>query len=1294
MADKFQDKEYNMDIEDEDLLPDDVYDDSVETDFDEYNMDSEDFDDDDFEDEDFEDTPDDNRAVEVTLNNIAEFYFQLVEKENVDFKTLRHTYFDIALSEKAKERGLNHEELLLYASIEEDSRYLDLMSEMYKVPKDSLYNFCQPDKRDTLLELLVEVSMPLFKFVDSKSKGEVEGDIRKHVPLESVEEDVLNEEDMGVDPMEVDNVVNTIMSIYEKIYAPCFINRPMGVLTAEGVVAFKPDGSWGIINNGKSFMVKFYHAMNSVLNGYLGSEFEKTTIGSHCFNKEGKLIKTYMPIYHLYNINGIKSDGTKVDNWVEFAEYLKKDVRQKVVNVLSKISAEETIDVQRDLIDLFTNCIIIETFDVTKQLSLTYKLGVNAQLYLDGLFRTRLTEIFAKPFGKQISHSLDDFQVGRFFFVFDMSAYTSEILFSYKSYENMIRSGNKPSISRVVVGKNLDGTDYIVNLNDNTLKLLGIQGDSRSGKGVLTLNIIATLYAEGNPVMYLDFKPDMAATMWDMERYFNSLGFNARIFSVDGLAGERGNSRPPRYYPYGKGVPDGTPFSKSQFSVVPYLKSIQLFCVITALRARGKEGYGTSKKFFIVMDEMQGLSRTLTPFFYMIRKYVKDLKTERGKNGEPSFNEEYFEKFLRVFDAEIGAELKNVRDVTGGTGNAGMIMIAQKVKPEEWRFTVEENGATKDLSHSHSFAFMLLANTNLKFIGKNAGVGTSYGIEKLKIPGAGLVDDRDVRGYWVATSSAKPTDSTSVVFKSYLTLNENDFNEEAYRAKDWKRMPYTGGVLRGLDESAQRRVITEDLLDENGNIRDSIGFAGLMRLIAGGDNATLAKNMSAGYELVEKAFHDLGLSNRYSCVEEYLFDCSYDSIYSFNELLEMFDNGGSRHSFDDLMDGDRPKVVSPSWVTEGSKVSSDNSSIDEDTFNEGSVDVEGHGVRETGTPIVSEELTGSEAVIDDWDSQFDDMSETNSVNSSIRGQYKTPNHGINQADNPFSGLDEGYHEDSSDLSNHQEPINVNQQSNTHEQYGHSSTPLNDQVHYENVYDRPIVIQDNPFKNSRAKSTLSTVYGLKLISKQIVDEMKHMFGTLDRIEIFEATSTGLVVNGYAFRPTFDQEFIETLPFDIQQQVKRGNLTPLFDFDNLYRFKYLDTLIIDTTRLAEGRVKRELGLPNKLAWYKLLQRKKYLKRIIIQGQEIVDRETCEMYENSGKKGYDLEETLSEKLKVRPFSETPLGRLWRTTPAKIATGALGATLGVKAIAVGVSIFGGWGLLFGAFAGYGAYRKYVKKD
>ena len=78
-----------------------------------------------------------------------------------------------------------------------------------------------------------------------------------------------------------------------------------------------------------------------------------------------------------------------------------------------------------------------------------------------------------------------------------------------------------------------------------------ILAGSGSGKGVVTLNILATFIADGCPTVYLDYKPDMAAMLWQLERIVGT-----RILAIDSLAGKADGVRQVRDYGLGINDPD------------------------------------------------------------------------------------------------------------------------------------------------------------------------------------------------------------------------------------------------------------------------------------------------------------------------------------------------------------------------------------------------------------------------------------------------------------------------------------------------------------------------------------------------------------------------------------------------------------------------------------------------------------------------------------------------------------------------------------------------------------------
>ena len=89
----------------------------------------------------------------------------------------------------------------------------------------------------------------------------------------------------------------------------------------------------------------------------------------------------------------------------------------------------------------------------------------------------------------------------------------AEPLFAYKALDSVKNSGKEVRWEKVILGRRDD--DSILSagseINFRTNFFHWIIAGSRSGKGVMTLNLLAAAISSGKPVFYLDNKPDMAS---------------------------------------------------------------------------------------------------------------------------------------------------------------------------------------------------------------------------------------------------------------------------------------------------------------------------------------------------------------------------------------------------------------------------------------------------------------------------------------------------------------------------------------------------------------------------------------------------------------------------------------------------------------------------------------------------------------------------------------------------------------------------------------------------------------
>lgn len=175
------------------------------------------------------------------------------------------------------------------------------------------------------------------------------------------------------------------------------------------------------------------------------------------------------------------------------------------------------------------------------------------------------------------------------------------------------------------------------------------------------------------------------------------------------------------------------------------------------------------------------------------------------------------------------------------------------------------------------------------------------------------------------------------------------------------------------------------------------------------------------------------------------------------------------------------------------------------------------------------------------------------------------------------------------------------------------------------------------------------------------------------------------------PQFDNEFISSLPIDIRRDVAQGNIAELFYFRHLYKFPNLWHLSIESTRLAETRVRKDLRI-NRNGWSVLFARFSNLKELIIAGNVIHNSEEADEYETNDRAGFGLKEKLMGKFNICAFNEywinkaTNFGR-----KARHVTFTAAKCYAFTQVAIALSpIIGPWGLFFGTLWAVNKYKQH----
>lgn len=104
---------------------------------------------------------------------------------------------------------------------------------------------------------------------------------------------------------------------------------------------------------------------------------------------------------------------------------------------------------------------------------------------------------------------------------FDSALAQAEPLFGYKAVEMFKRRNQEISWRNILIGESLSSTPLFCGYGEGKLPIQGqvshnMMAGSRSGKGVMTMNILSCALASNKAIFYIDRKPDMAVMFQEL----------------------------------------------------------------------------------------------------------------------------------------------------------------------------------------------------------------------------------------------------------------------------------------------------------------------------------------------------------------------------------------------------------------------------------------------------------------------------------------------------------------------------------------------------------------------------------------------------------------------------------------------------------------------------------------------------------------------------------------------------------------------------------------------------------
>lgn len=799
------------------------------------------------------------------------------------------------------------------------------------------YNDAQVDEEQAAAEAEAEA-----KYQKDLKEGDISGKADKFT--ESTPD---SPENNPVCRDRVNDTIENILRIYEIMYKGLFTDPPVGILYSDkntGYPRLMCAGKSGEKTGVRVDPIPRYDGYIPVIQNAINSVFpdlrEAPPIGENCMNvdtswmnRDGTMKYNYAPHIQVRNCVGIyrnKEDGRlyRAKTFKEFANKIRDDLKSTFFEFLKRVNFKDINTMNKALTsiqELYTTVVLFNEFKKDRAIRYTI---YNMQLAKSGVgLKIAQAIVDADPLmkgdtnGYKIMSSAykadpDDEKaltsVIEALIVTNETKYRGAINFAYKQLGKLLLSGGQVSLDKTIVGTDLSGAPVTLNLNKNSYTSIGIVAGSRSGKGVLTLSLLASMIAANCPVIYLDYKPDMAGAFWQLERKYD-----VRMLAIDGkLNTIDGKLTPVRNYRAGYGVPKTLQEDVgSLLSTLPYAKGVQLMELIGSARVNGM--LPKDRKAFFVLDEAQECSKVLQDVTNGIVK-LRDKAKPKGK-ASPSDEYKYLIKLAKVFES-LERCATSFMNTSAGSGNMSALVLGQQANAQEWKGPLAP----------------LVLKCAVKFLGTNTIGGSKYGMSKAT-KGADMIGT----GYFGLAESNQPDETNTTVIKTTMVLNDADFNPS-----NPTESKYAGALIKNLNNNPEVKetVIHDDMIvNEDNEIAISagcevgkpnplIGLPGLIEFIGkvSGEGFDVRTSLGSGYRLAAEVLGMLGIVGEgcpYKNVEAYLYSAKSDALFSYAQLssaltshmtiYNFLENGGSDDDNDGLISDETSGSEAGSSESEG-----------------------------------------------------------------------------------------------------------------------------------------------------------------------------------------------------------------------------------------------------------------------------------------------------------------------------------------------------------------------------------------
>lgn len=731
----------------------------------------------------------------------------------------------------------------------------------------------------------------------------------------------------------VDDIMKMQSSLYEAGYngmAPDGVLWKVGELSAEPSVD-KENGTrarYNFTQKTNPSLLKIYRFINNAT----GGQFDLSKYDGHMKVNIGNILKGcyYYPHFQVRNSCGLLGLDASLDKWLgknkkskigslkELSSYVTEEVTKgikaclcanqdtlglsKITDVTELMDNKQIEKIFNQFKRAFTTCALVS--ESKKDVVLKLRLCTGSDDIGDIFSRERLESAIkagdiCTRYTKISDWILDESKrILTISFIMNEKRYNSFPFFAANILDSIKKNGG-PSWSRVTIGKDMYDKPFTLNLGANTNRVLAIIAGSRSGKGVLTMKIESDARALGIPVFYLDYKPDMAKSYYDMARRFGCETFAFDGFSLSAELGRDFNilynydQIPQEIRDTISGADFGNPdkdlgsnsaiFNVKEFTYfTSYVRGIQVISKLIALRAKAYQNGGTADGFtmeqlggdrvLVVLDEIEKLSIYAETLIKRNGK-LDSIKERVIKNliasGIPEKKAKehkcllWFSSYKNWVD-QVFEDLETYDKAEIALAKVNIVILAQSTNIDDTWGTVGKHLST-------------LISNGIKFCGNgsNTGGGSSkYGSGgcpsewQQKLPNRFFIIQKEGGG--------KLTESNSALVKTYFLLNDV-YNPDGTESN------YVKELMGNLGEDAEE--VRKEVTMEDGKLNPALGYFGYIKELTGLTDEQLGQTFQKSFDIGTLiATQTMGYNSLYECMYDLGSFVAGSEVYeSYNE---------------------------------------------------------------------------------------------------------------------------------------------------------------------------------------------------------------------------------------------------------------------------------------------------------------------------------------------------------------------------------------------------------------------------